>query len=186
MPPLPLLVALLALAARRVVAAQQAAATGAAVGPAPPRLPPPGVASILQRHGLSTPAPWAFGTDPSFGFVRAAGAQLVTGDAANGTRVPVYLVGANAWHAAWLGASDGGVVPGADRARLSADLDALQSAGVTFVRVVGASDGPDDEPWRASPAMRPCLGAVNEAVMARAEQKDFFRCSRARLAAGWL
>lgn len=55
---------------------------------------------------------------PDFPFVRTRGAQLVAGNSE-----ALYAIGANMWHAAWLGAPAG---PTANRTRLLNDLDALQ------------------------------------------------------------
>lgn len=43
-----------------------------------------------------------------------------------------------------------------DRRRLLAELDSLQALGLTHVRVLAASEGPDTEPWRIAPALMPC------------------------------
>jgi mannan endo-1,4-beta-mannosidase len=58
--------------------------------------------------------------------------------------------------------------PGSDRARLSRDLDALARTGVTHVRILGASEGPDTEPWRVTPSLQPCPGVYNAKVRAAA------------------
>ena len=58
------------------------------------------------------------------------------------------FMGANLWYAMNLGC-EGAV--GCDRARLDGVLDRLEALGVSCVRILGASEGPDDEPWRVSP-----------------------------------
>jgi hypothetical protein len=68
------------------------------------------------------------------------------------------LPGANLWHGMHLGAAG---TPGSDRARLTRDLDTLARAGVTHVRILGASEGPDTEPWRVTPSLQPCPGVYN-------------------------
>jgi hypothetical protein len=71
------------------------------------------------------------------------------------------LKGANLWHGMHLGAAG---TPGSDRSRLTRDLDALARAGVTHVRILGASEGPDTEPWRVTPSLQPCPGVYNAKV----------------------
>jgi len=46
-----------------------------------------------------------------------------------------------------------------------ADLDALQKAGVTQLRILGSTEGPDSEPWRIVPSLQPCPGVYNAAVL---------------------
>lgn len=42
---------------------------------------------------------------------------------------------------------------GGDRARLVRELDRLEALGITNLRVLAASEGPADEPWRVQPAV---------------------------------
>ena len=94
----------------------------------------------------------------------------------NGTRLyrfgePYRFVGANMWYAMHLGAAD--TVSG-DRPRLLRELDRLQALGISNIRVLAASEGPDREPWhperstpwRILPSMQPSPCAYNEAVVA--------------------
>ena len=95
----------------------------------------------------------------------------------NGTRLyrfgePYRFVGANLWYAMHLGAAD---TASGDRPRLLRELDRLQALGVSNIRVLAASEGPDREswfvlgaptPWRILPSMQPSPGAYNEAVVA--------------------
>ena len=96
----------------------------------------------------------------------------------NGTRLyrfgePYRFVGANMWYAMHLGAAD--TVAG-DRPRLLRELDRLQALGISNIRVLAASEGPDQDeswfalgaptPWRILPSMQPSPGAYNEAVVA--------------------
>ena len=85
---------------------------------------------------------------------------------------PYRYLGANLWYAMHLGAAD--TVSG-DRPRLLRELDRLQALGVSNIRVLAASEGPDREswfvlgaptPWRILPSMQPSPGAYNEAVVA--------------------
>ena len=74
---------------------------------------------------------------------------------------PYYFLGANFWAGMNL-ASKG---PGGDRPRLLRELDRLKELGVTNLRIVGASEGPDDEPWRMVPSLQPRPGALNPEVL---------------------
>jgi mannan endo-1,4-beta-mannosidase len=70
------------------------------------------------------------------------------------------FVGTNFWQGMNLGASSS---PG-DRARLGRELDRLQTLGITNVRVMAASEGPDSEPYRTVPSLMPQPGVYNEQV----------------------
>jgi mannan endo-1,4-beta-mannosidase len=72
------------------------------------------------------------------------------------------FVGTNFWQGMNLGASSS---PG-DRARLGRELDRLQTLGITNVRVMAASEGPDTEPYRTVPSLMPQAGVYNEQVFA--------------------
>ena len=100
--------------------------------------------------GFTAPVPWA--DDAIFPFIATRGTQLVTSGG-----FAVYHVGANCWQC--------GHVATVDKARLESDLDALHDAGVTFVRILGPSEGPNNEPWRVIPAMQPCPGVYDSAVL---------------------
>ncbi|HYO97161.1 MAG TPA: cellulase family glycosylhydrolase, partial [Polyangiaceae bacterium] len=49
-------------------------------------------------------------------------------------------------------------------ARLRRELDRLQTLGVTNVRVIAASEGPDTEPYRTIPSLMPAPGVYNQDV----------------------
>ncbi|MFH1730248.1 MAG: cellulase family glycosylhydrolase [Planctomycetota bacterium] len=72
------------------------------------------------------------------------------------------FVGANLWQGMNLGV-DG---PSGDRARLGRELDRLQAAGVTNLRVMASSEGPDTEPYRMVPSLQPSRGVYNPEVFA--------------------
>lgn len=76
-------------------------------------------------------------------FVRRVGTQLSLGDR------PYRFVGANLWYAAWLGST----ASFGDRSRLMRELDRLQDAGVTNLRILA---GAEKSPLRnaISPAFR--------------------------------
>ena len=103
------------------------------------------------------PRPYGSGNDSSFAFVRAVGSRF-TADASG---APFYFLGANYW----VGMSLGAAGASGDRQRLRADLDALAAAGVTQLRVLGAAEGPDSEPWRIAPSLTPCPGVYNADVL---------------------
>ncbi len=99
------------------------------------------------------------GTDASsqpstMAFVTTKGTQFVEA----GKRY--VFVGTNFWQGMNLGASSS---PG-DRARLGRELDRLQTLGITNVRVMAASEGPDSEPYRTVPSLMPQAGVYNEQV----------------------
>ena len=75
---------------------------------------------------------------------------------------PYNFVGANFWQGMNLGV-DG---PSGDRARLGRELDRLQAAGVTNLRILAGSEGPDTEPYRAVPSLQTSPGVYNPAVFA--------------------
>ena len=80
---------------------------------------------------------------------------------------PYYFVGANFWQGMNLG------VDGAkgDRALLVAELDRLQRIGVTNLRVMASSEGPNTEPYRMVPALMVSPGIYAEDVL---DGLDFF------------
>jgi mannan endo-1,4-beta-mannosidase len=88
-------------------------------------------------------------------FVRVSGTRFMVGNS------PYYFVGTNFWYGMNLGAE--GVA--GDRARLIRELDTLKSLGVTNLRILAASEGPDSEPWRVTPSVQPAAGAYREDVL---------------------
>jgi mannan endo-1,4-beta-mannosidase len=75
---------------------------------------------------------------------------------------PCFFSGMNYWSAGALAADDG--------ARgweiVLRDLDALQGSGINLLRVMGASEGPDTEPWRMVPSLQPERGKYNDRMLA--------------------
>ncbi len=63
----------------------------------------------------------------------------------------MVATGVNFWQAMWLGAES----PLGDRARLERELDSLGAHGITRVRILAASEGPDGAPERVAPALQP-------------------------------
>lgn len=74
---------------------------------------------------------------------------------------PYRFTGANFWHAMYLGAE---LTPG-DRAKLTQELDELRALGITNLRIMASSQGPESEPNRAHPALQPAPGMFNEALL---------------------
>jgi mannan endo-1,4-beta-mannosidase len=68
-----------------------------------------------------------------------------------------HFVGANYWQAMNL-ASRG---PGGDRHQLLRELDDLKTHGITNLRIMAASEGPDREPLRIVPALLQAPGVYN-------------------------
>ena len=97
----------------------------------------------------ATPTP---AVDP---FVRVQGGKFIL------EGKPYYFIGANFWQGMNLGV-DG---PSGNRAMLAQDLDGLQALGVTNLRVMAASEGPDTEPHRMVPALEPVPGQYNPSVL---------------------
>ena len=74
---------------------------------------------------------------------------------------PYRFLGVNYWQAMNLASSG----PGGDRARLRADLDALANRGLRNLRIMAASEGPTEEPYRIVPALQPELGAYDPKIL---------------------
>lgn len=82
---------------------------------------------------------------PSSPFIRVAQGEFRRGS------TPLRFVGFNFWQAMNLGArgSTG------NRALLIRELNRLQAMGVTNLRLLATSQGPDSEPWRITPTLFP-------------------------------
>jgi len=74
---------------------------------------------------------------------------------------PYRFVGANFWEGMNLGA-DG---PGGNRARLLRELDRMRGLGLTNLRVMASSEGPNTEPHRIIPALMVSPGVYDEKVL---------------------
>jgi mannan endo-1,4-beta-mannosidase len=80
---------------------------------------------------------------------------------------PYYFAGTNFWQGMNLGVEGSG----GDRALLIAELDRLQRIGVTNLRVMASSEGPNTEPYRMVPALMTSPGVYDESVL---DGLDFF------------
>ena len=89
------------------------------------------------------------------GFINVNGKQFIRDGK------PYYFLGTNFWYGMNLGSSG----QGGDRDRLLRELDHLKKIGVKNLRVMGASEGPDTEPWRMRPALQVAPGEYNEEVL---------------------
>lgn len=67
---------------------------------------------------------------------------------------PYRFVGTNFWYAMNL-----------DRERLVRELDRMRSTGITNVRVMAASEGPDGQPWRMAPSLQTAPGSYNQSIL---------------------
>ena len=74
---------------------------------------------------------------------------------------PYHFIGTNFWQGMNLASSGSG----GDRPRLLRDLDRLQSLGITNLRIMAASEGPDGEPWRMTPALQTAPGKYNDDLL---------------------
>lgn len=75
--------------------------------------------------------------------------------------VPYMIRGSNYWYGMWLGADD---CNGGDRKRLETEVRQLAEMGVNNLRIMAASEGPDDQPYRVRPSFMRKPGEYNEAV----------------------
>lgn len=65
----------------------------------------------------------------------------------------------------WYGINLASAGPGGDRERLIRELDHLNDLGVKNLRIMAASEGPDTEPWRMSPALQTSKGKYNHELL---------------------
>jgi mannan endo-1,4-beta-mannosidase len=72
-----------------------------------------------------------------------------------------YFIGANFWQGMNLGVNG----PSGNRNLLNEDLDQLQQLGVTNLRVMASSEGPNTEPHRMVPALMDSPGVYDQSVL---------------------
>ena len=74
---------------------------------------------------------------------------------------PYKFLGTNFWYGLNLGSKG----PGGNRERLIRELDRLNELGVTNLRIMGGSEGPDSEPYRMVPSLQTSPGVYNTDVL---------------------
>jgi mannan endo-1,4-beta-mannosidase len=72
----------------------------------------------------------------------------------------LFIYSANYWQAMNMGVNDST----GDRHQLLQDLDKLKSMGVNNLRIMCASEGPDDQPFRMTPSLQSAPGVYNDKV----------------------
>lgn len=85
------------------------------------------------------------------GFVTVRGTELRLGERS------YHFIGANYWQA-MNRASRG---PGGDRQQLLRELDDMKAHGITNLRIMAATEGPDGEPFRIAPALLEAPGVYD-------------------------
>lgn len=115
-------------------------------------------ATMASCSSTSPEAPTAVQSNsptPPSNFVTASGGKFMLEG-----RV-YYFVGTNFWQGMNLGVHG----PGGDRDLLVQELDRLQRIGITNLRVMAASEGPNTEPYRMVPALMVSPGEYDESVL---------------------
>lgn len=74
---------------------------------------------------------------------------------------PYYFIGTNFWYGMNLGSKG----ESGDQQRLIAELDHLKELGVTNLRIMATSQGPDTAPWRMLPTMMPESDRYNNELL---------------------
>ena len=120
--------------------------SGCGKAPTPTPAPPPAATAAVT----ATVNPAAAGE-----FVTAVDGKFMLAGS------PYYFVGANFWQGMNLGVNGAG----GGREQLGRELDRLRQLGVTNLRVMASSEGPDAEPHRMVPSLEPSPGEYNQSVM---------------------
>jgi mannan endo-1,4-beta-mannosidase len=89
------------------------------------------------------------------GFVKAEGGQFLRDGK------PYLYMGANYWQGMNLGSPG----EGGDRDRLKRELDQMQSIGITNLRILALSEGPDGSPYRILPAVQDSPTVLKEELL---------------------
>lgn len=110
---------------------------------------------LLIATALSCKTKETASSDAKKDFVTVQG----TGFEINGK--PYHYLGTNFWYGLNLGSKG----TAGDRERLIRELDRLKDMGVTNLRVMGGSEGPDAEPYRMVPALQTKPGEYNQDVL---------------------
>ena len=74
---------------------------------------------------------------------------------------PYYFVGTNYWYGSIL-ASEG---QGGDRDRLLKELDLMQQSGIDNLRILVGAEGPNNEPYRVTPALQLSPAIYNDTIL---------------------
>ncbi|CAG8695901.1 6529_t:CDS:2, partial [Cetraspora pellucida] len=85
-------------------------------------------------------------------FIKVAGTGFILDNK------PHYVIGANYWQAMNLGMESG------NRSRVLKDLESLKKNGINCLRIMAASEGPPNEPYRMYPALMNAPGDYDESV----------------------
>ncbi len=74
---------------------------------------------------------------------------------------PLHYMGSNFWY----GMNLGSLGPSGDRPRLLRELDRFKAQGITNLRIIAGTEGPDTEPWRIVPALQERPGIYDPALL---------------------
>ncbi len=74
---------------------------------------------------------------------------------------PYYYIGCNYWYGSILGSTG----EGGNRERLLKDLDLMQKLGINNLRILVGAEGPNDEPFRVTPALIQSPGKYDQALL---------------------
>jgi len=74
---------------------------------------------------------------------------------------PYFYMGANYWQ----GMNLAGEQPGSNPARLRRELDQMKKMGITNLRIMALTEGPDNSPYRILPAVQDEPGVLKELVL---------------------
>ena len=81
-------------------------------------------------------------------FVKVEGKQFVLDGK------PYYYIGTNYWYGAIIASAESF----GNRERLIRELDFMKSIGITNLRIQAGAEGPDNEPFRVTPALQTAPG----------------------------
>lgn len=74
---------------------------------------------------------------------------------------PYYYIGCNYWYGGILGSTG----EGGDRRRLLQEFDTMKKLGVNNLRILAGAEGPNDEPFRVTPALQLAPGKYDPALL---------------------
>lgn len=73
-----------------------------------------------------------------------------------------YFMGANYWQGMNLASS----LPGGNQERMKRELDQMKNIGISNLRILAITEGPDDQPYRILPALQDSAMHLNESLWA--------------------